>query len=426
MAYYDGTNAPTLQVQADLGKQGTFILDTSPLDGTDVLIATGSDIPVDWTDLPVTSLRQLSIRRGRTREDQVVQPGVLTVTFDDWSGDFDPDNTASPYAWNGQTMLTRGLKLRVLATWDAVVYPLYYGRLEIVDADMSLDPTVTLTAVDDLAWLAKIELRGLIAPNKSGKAYDVFDYYFNNYLPGYRGFNNVPTYTTPALANCRSVQNAGSVGINLLEKLNHWSTAEFGSLFMSRDNVVTLRQYEDRYTQPFNIILSDSRANGTIEYDEIVSSPGSKYLTNMVVNTDVDGVEYTSNVLDSQARYGVYEKGSDVYLNLPAEAQEIADLMAAYYATPATRVESVSFEAVGIGTEWPDLLATELGNNVSVERTTVDGRARLFPSLIESLNHDITPNSWRVTMELSPSKPALDNLFTLNSSLLDGSDVLWY
>lgn len=426
MAYYDGTNAPTLQVQADLGKQGTFILDTSPLDGTDVLIATGSDIPVDWTDLPVTSLRQLSIRRGRTREDQAVQPGVLTVTFDDWSGDFDPDNTASPYAWNGQTMLTRGLKLRVLATWDAVVYPLYYGRLEIVDSDMSLDPTVTLTAVDDLAWLAKIELRGIVAPTRGGFAYDVFDYFFNTYLPITRGFQNIPAYTTPALANCRDILDLSPAGINLLEKLNHWSISEFGALFMSRDNVVTLRQYEDRYTQPFNIILSDSRANGTIEYDEIVSSPGAKYLTNMVTLNNSDGNEYTSNVLDSQARFGVYEQTVETYLDLPAEAQEMADIMAAYYATPSTRVESVSFEAVGIGSEWPDLLATELGNNVSVERTTVDGRARLFPSLIESLNHDITPNSWRVTMELSPSKPAIGNVFTLNSSLLDGSDVLWY
>jgi hypothetical protein len=88
------------------------------------------------------------------------------------------------------------------------------------------------------------------------------------------------------------------------------------------------------------------------------------------------------------------------------------------------RVEQIEFDAYGVGTEWPDLLQTELGDRATVTRTTVDGRLRNFNSLIESINHDLTPNSWHVSMDLSPGISG--NFFTLGVSLLGGTDVLYY
>jgi hypothetical protein len=79
---------------------------------------------------------------------------------------------------------------------------------------------------------------------------------------------------------------------------------------------------------------------------------------------------------------------------------------------------------LGIDTIWASLLQTDLGDNVNVERTTIDSRNRTFTSIVEAINIDITPFSWRVGLDLSPS--ARTGLFILGTSTLGSSDTLWY
>jgi len=61
---------------------------------------------------------------------------------------------------------------------------------------------------------------------------------------------------------------------------------------------------------------------------------------------------------------------------------------------------------------------------VTVQRTTVDSRYRIFTSLVESIEFDLNPYNWRIAMNLSPSAGVA--FFTLGSSTLDGVDVLYY
>ena len=82
MALYDGTNAPLIKVYLDTGNRtsGLFTLSWSALGGSDVL---GSYTPfTTLTQLPTTDAKRITIRRGRTREDQQIQPGTLTLTMD--------------------------------------------------------------------------------------------------------------------------------------------------------------------------------------------------------------------------------------------------------------------------------------------------------------------------------------------------------
>jgi len=92
MALYDGSNAPTITVEFDTSKLGAFTLGISPLGGTDVL-ATGT--ATKWSAIPTTDIRTITMRRGRTREDQAVQPGTVTLVLENRTATYDPDNTAS-------------------------------------------------------------------------------------------------------------------------------------------------------------------------------------------------------------------------------------------------------------------------------------------------------------------------------------------
>lgn len=409
MSLYDGTNAPTITVEIDTGKVGTFTIGTSALDGTDVL---GTTV-MNWTALPTSDVRSVSIRRGRTREDQAVQPGTLTLTLDNRSGTYDPDNSASSYNWNGYTILSTGLGVRVKATYAATTYIIYTGYLENIDSDVSLDPVAVFTCTDALALLARQTI-SMVAPQENtalrvGRVLDAIGWSASaRSLTSSRTLVS-KTVTDTALALCEVA-----------------STSEFGRLFASCDGNIVLQPYESLFTNPFRVVLSDDRDSGSIEYDAIVTNPGSKYLVNIASVTDGTGAVTTATNVNSFSRYGGYQRAITTELDptvssISAFAQIIADRNA----LPETRVDSIDFTVAGLGDAvWPQLLQSELGDNVNVERTSVDGRTRLFTSLIEALNHDITPNDWRVHMDLSPSKRT--GTFILNSSLLNGSDTLWY
>jgi len=99
MALYDGTNAPLIKVYLDVGNRnaGLFTLGWSGLapTGTDVL---GQYTPfTTLTQFPANDVKNIAIRRGRTREDQAVQAGSLTLTMDNTLGTYDPEYAYSEY-----------------------------------------------------------------------------------------------------------------------------------------------------------------------------------------------------------------------------------------------------------------------------------------------------------------------------------------
>ena len=108
MALYDGTNAPLIKVYLDSGNRtsGFFTLAWSQLGGTDVL---GQYTPFTiLKQFPTTDVKRIAIRRGRTREDQQIQPGTLTLVMDNTSGSYDPEYakgaTVTAASGNGTTV----------------------------------------------------------------------------------------------------------------------------------------------------------------------------------------------------------------------------------------------------------------------------------------------------------------------------------
>jgi hypothetical protein len=213
-------------------------------------------------------------------------------------------------------------------------------------------------------------------------------------------------------------------GTSALALAEQADNCEYGRFFADRQGNLTLIPYESLLTTPFRFTLSDTRNNGTIEYDTITEAPGAKYLINTVTLNQATGISQTATNSTSVARYGTYQKIVDAPLLNNSDAATLAQVYADQNALPATRVERVEFDAIGLSSIWPSLLQTDLGDNVNVERTSVDSRTRIFISLVESIDIDITPFNWRVGMNLSPSKRT--GVFILGTSLLGGSDTLWY
>ena len=409
MALFNGANAPTITVEFDMSKLGVLTLGLSALGGTDVL-GTGATV---WTSIPTSDIRSLSIRRGRTREDQAVQPGSLALVLENRTGNYDPDNTSSPYIWNGYSLLSRGMGVRVSATWSGTTYVIYRGYLEQLDVDASLDPLATFQFTDAMAYLGTQNVPSITSSysgdttaTRLGRILDAIGW----------------DASLRNISGSRTMQPT-TFGDTALALGDQVARCEFGRFYADRQGNIVLLPYESTFTTPTRIAFSDTRAAGTIEYDTIVQNPGAKYLTNSVTLNQASGVSQNYTDTNSTVRYGTYAKTYDTPLLDNTTAYNLATLICLRYSLPKTRVDRVEFDALGIdSTSWVQLLQTDLGDNVTVARTTIDGRSRTFTDLVESISHDLTPDGWRVGMDLAPAGGSA--YFILGSSLLGGADAL--
>lgn len=130
-----------------------------------VEVAFGSD-PLDaapvWTDVTqyVAAEQPVMIRRGRQSEVDEVQPGTLSLTFDNADGRFTAGNTASPYYPN----VTVNRRIRVSAVESAVTYRLFDGHVDRwpVSWEGGVRSLVSVTATDRTKLLARRPLRTLL------------------------------------------------------------------------------------------------------------------------------------------------------------------------------------------------------------------------------------------------------------------------
>ena len=102
-------------------------------------------------------------------------------------------------------------------------------------------------------------------------------------------------------------------------------------------------------------------------------------------------------------RFGTYTRNITAPLLVDSDAVTMAGYYANRTAFPSTRVDKIAFDGIGAGSVWTNILQTDLGDKVTVARTTVDSRTLSYTCLIESWNFDITPNSWRISIDLSPA-----------------------
>jgi hypothetical protein len=356
--------------------------------------------------IPSTDVRSVSIRRGRTREDQTFQPGTLTVELDNWSGAYDPQMLNSNWSFSGYSFFSAGRPMRVTATIGGSEYTLYSGYIEQIDIDQTLDPRVVITCTDLLATLGSIDLTGVF-----GYAYSLGYYGTSaqmadsvckaaNINPNL--YSNVGT--TVAYAQVTTTQSA----YDILQTL---ALGQGGRSFVDRSGVFKFQDYNNIVPGSTSLTFSDQRTSGTIEYDDIAITSGAKYLRNQVILTDPAGYSVTATNAYSAQQYGLKSAivlsygGALGYSN--TEFTTVATYLANHFASPAYRVDSLSFNCMNLngfgGSVWANFLQLELGQRVSVARTPIYTSATTYDCLVQAINYDITPDNWRVSLNLSPA-----------------------
>lgn len=107
-----------------------------------------------WTDI-TSYVRQVNVRRGRSGDLDVVEPGVLSVELDNDDGRFTPENTQGAYTPNVRPGVT--VRVSVTAGEASDLYRLFTGDAQRWEPSWTVGgrPVVTLEAVDGFEKLQR-------------------------------------------------------------------------------------------------------------------------------------------------------------------------------------------------------------------------------------------------------------------------------
>jgi hypothetical protein len=165
----------------------------------------------------------------------------------------------------------------------------------------------------------------------------------------------------------------------------------------------------NKFSRPTQLLFTDNQASNTVSYMQLLTNPGTYYVVNQaVVNRTNTTKQYTSQYNPSVSAYGIAKTVLDAPVATDSNAQNLALYESRKLATPDTYVERIDFNALSVGTYgllYPDFLATELADQVSVVRTTYDGRTIQWNLVVEGMGHTITQNNWLVSYTTSAINP---------------------
>jgi hypothetical protein len=388
-----------------------FTLDSSTLDGTDVL--DGSTDFVDATEYVLA----VAVQRGRTNQTDQFSPGTCRVLADDRASGrlFDPANTASTY-YQGDFDLAPRRAIKVLAG----TAELFVGAITDLDITYEL-PNLSFASIvsaDGLYELSRTALTAFTPSSQltSARVSAILDRPEVNFSTALR---NIAT----GIATCGTV--AYTDNTNTLSALQAVAIAEDGRLFANRRNEI---QFDERISFTFSTAIASF--GGTATNDIPILAIGVAYGQETLFNrvqVDIDGGTAAQVAQDSasQTQYGVQTLSfSGVPLVNETAGATLAQNLLDKYKEPKIRFNEISTSLNACGSAlWPTVLTLDVGDVISVSKQYDQGlpATRIENVFIESVAHDITPSDHRIRFGLGQAQ--LLTAFILDQSELDDPDV---
>jgi hypothetical protein len=390
---------------------GSGILDTNVLaDSVAVIVDVSSQI------------NRIETNRGRTALSDQFQTGAMTLRIVDQNGDFNVQNSSSPY----YTLLTPMKKVQITATYSGTTHPIFSGfitsYITTYPDNSSFDDVAitTIQAVDAfrLAQLAQIStVTGASAGDLSGtrinQILDEIDW---------------PASQRDVDAGLTTLQADPGTNRTALQALQIATDSEYGAIYVDADNNFV---FQDRGVTAGSIggtptVFAD---DGTgIDYFDATWTLNDVLIFNKATITRVGG---SPQVALSQASIDKYFLHSYFLDNLLMETDAVAlDYAQAYCASrqeTSIRCDAIVLDLYTDNYNSGILAALDLDffDPITV-LTTQPGGSTLSKTLqIFGVRMAITPNSWKTTF--TTLEPVID-AFILNNSIYGtlGYNVLSY
>ena len=403
----------TYKVLLDVGfLADAFTLDSSKLDGTDVL--NGSTDFVDITEY----VTNININRGRATQLDTFPSSSCSIVADDRAAAryFDPLNTASEWYSGGTVGIAPRRQFQVYggtagttSMFSGFVYDL---NIDYAEPNLS---TATIVATDALGQLGQTVLTAFTPSSQltSARVSAILD---RPEVAFSTALRNIET----GLATCGTV--AYEDATNVLTALQDVATAEGGRLFVDRSGSLN---FDARIAVSFGTAVASFGGTAGLPILSLSNVYGAETVVNRVA-VQIDGGTASSiaSGTASQAEYGIKTLSlTGVPLATDAAGSALALSLLTRFQDPVVRFSEMDVLLGALTTAQQQTMAgLEIGDILSVSKTFSVGTPATVTQnvVVESIRHSINPQRHTVTIGLGQVQLVLP--FILDTSALDDTD----
>lgn len=386
--------------------------------GTNVL-ADSASVIVDVSN----QIDKIDTKRGRDPQADQFQTGQLTLRIVDQNGDFNPQNTASPY----YGLLNPMRKVEITAVYSGVTYPIFAGFItgySTTTPKFTGDVVyTTITAVDAfrLAQNAQIStVTGATAGQLSGAR-------INKILDAI----GWPASMRDIDAGQTTMQADPGTPRTALEAMQTIETSEYGSLYVNASGsfVFQDRAFTTSSVNGTPVVFND---NGTgIPYFNALWLLNDVLIYNSAQITRSGGTTQSASNQASIDKYFIHSYNQqNLLMETDADALNYARAYVASRAETSTRCDAITLDLytrnydagiiAALGLDYFDPVTITTTQPAAVGTSTLSKTLQVF-----GVAHSITPNSWKT--QFTTLEPIIDG-FIIGSSLYGilGTSVLSY
>lgn len=420
------TGTPHLGVSIDFANGPSFgnplILD----DPTTLLnSAILADAPADVVDVSDIALR-VSTRRGRNRILNNFEAGTASVILEDANGDWNPQNTASPYY--GKLLPLR--KIRIWADYDSGTgtnrYYLFSGYITSYDNSFKLGldevSSVTLQCVDAFRLFQNVNITtvaGTSAGQTTGaRITNLLD--LASYPPSQQSIDT----------GSSTVQADPGTARTLLAALQTIEQTELGGFFVDPEGsaVFLSRETVSLKADQTPLLFNDNGSD--ITYQSIDFAYDDTQIYNDITVTRLGGTAQEVQSTSSIETYFIHSGArSDLLMQTDSEALNQANMLLHARENALFRIDSIGLNLMDENASDRIVagLDSDLFTLINVTKTAQASSSVTLELFVQGITHDITPNTW--TTRFLTAEPIIQ-AFILDSTtqgVLDGSQgVLSY
>jgi hypothetical protein len=407
---------PVLNVSLNFSSGATFgnpfILDSSMLDFDILAEAGATSLIVDLTD----TTRSISIKRGRNVNRDVYEAGTCTVRIYDPSGDFNPQNPASPY----YGYLTPLRKLRISATYGGIQYFLFSGYT--TDYIYTYDQAENVSYVDinasdgfrlfNLAAINAVtgEASGQDTGTRINKILDTVEFPTSMRL--------IDTGNTNTQADPATRRTA-------LAAIQNCETSEQGAFYLDPEGNAVFKNRSDTTSSAGGSPIAFNQTGG-IPYKNLKFAFDDKLIVNQANVTRIGGTTQTDTNATSVSTYFPHSVTfSDLVAQTDADCLDIAKIFVATRATTTIRIDEMTVDLYDPNVPADTILNMDYFTNVLISNVQPDNTTITKNLQIQGVSWDISPN--RFIGIFTTLEPIVDGLILGSSAYgLLNDDILSY
>lgn len=347
-----------------------------------------STVPVPIVDL-TPDVRQITINRGRSVQQDTYIAGTAVVRVLDPNSYFNPQNTSSPYY--GYLVPLR--KLRVSATTGSDQHFLFSGYTteyrytypigqEIGYVDIYCSDAFRLFQLSNVDTIADSGA-GQSTGTRIGKILDQISF------P-----SNMRTLATGD-SNCQADPATARTSLNAIKNVEF---SEQGAAYIDGNGTFIFKDRSDVISSIAATPIEFNQTTG-IPYKNLVYAFDDKLIINQASITRVGGTLQFAENTASAIRYFPHSYNQpDLVIDTDDNALNIARTYVATRAETTIRIDAMTVDLLDTAVPTNTMIGLEYFDNCKITNVQPDGSTIVKTLQVQGLNWDITPNKMQVTV----------------------------